>query len=331
MPIATLMFHYVRDNEKHRYNTHCRRINEFIAQMEMLINTKNGIVDVNDIDQVTYYLKHETELAFLMTFDDGYKDQLECAKILNREGKNGIFFIATKTLDNKFLDTNLIHMLLGTEDVNSKIAISWLFNYFKKEKVGRIRGRLVSIGEYIRTYTESIDNSDSNEDRIVKRLLQRDLCTIESRESVLLKMLKELSQIDLVMSLKELYLSKKDLLLMKTMGMEIGSHTKSHVWLSHQTKTEQKKEIIESIKAIKELMPKEAKTISYFCYPFGDYNLDTVNLVEECRIDFAFTTKVGLSKLKEENSKYRYELARFDTNDFWDDEYRRPMINRMVN
>ena len=38
MPINTIMYHYVRNNENYPYDTYCRRIEEFRHQIDLFIH-----------------------------------------------------------------------------------------------------------------------------------------------------------------------------------------------------------------------------------------------------------------------------------------------------
>ena len=69
-------------------------------------------------------------------------------------------------------------------------------------------------------------------------------------------------------------------------GMKIGSHSKNHKKL---TKLDDKEKIDEIINSKNELESLTGTTIDSFCYPYGLYNENVVNIVKE-KYDFAFTT-----------------------------------------
>jgi hypothetical protein len=50
------------------------------------------------------------------------------------------------------------------------------------------------------------------------------------------------------------------------------------------------------------------------CYPYGSYNLQTINLLKKYKIKFALTTKMG--PVNKKNIDNIYELPRINTNDF---------------
>lgn len=61
-------------------------------------------------------------------------------------------------------------------------------------------------------------------------------------------------------------------------GVSFGSHTCSHCHLSKLTELEQRQEINESKERLENLI---GTAITDFCYPYGDYNLQVRDLVEE--------------------------------------------------
>lgn len=69
---------------------------------------------------------------------------------------------------------------------------------------------------------------------------------------------------------------------------DIGAHTLNHPYLSKLNIQEQKKEIKESKDQLEELCQLSVKL---FAYPYGDYNDDSVSIVEDCGFEFARTTK----------------------------------------
>ncbi|MFN3813154.1 MAG: polysaccharide deacetylase family protein [Aquificaceae bacterium] len=88
-----------------------------------------------------------------------------------------------------------------------------------------------------------------------------------------------------------------------TMGMEIGSHTVSHPYLSKLSLGEAKEEIESSKKILEDKLGVEIKS---FCYPYGDYNERVRDMVMEAGYKMAFTTKPG----KHEESPNPFEIRR---------------------
>lgn len=82
-------------------------------------------------------------------------------------------------------------------------------------------------------------------------------------------------------------------------GITFGAHTVSHPRLSQLRYEEQKKEIQESLcqsnlgKASP--CPEKGYQTSIFCYPYGDYNSDTLRILKDLGVTTAFTIKPGIN------------------------------------
>lgn len=73
---------------------------------------------------------------------------------------------------------------------------------------------------------------------------------------------------------------------------EIGAHTLTHQDLRKLSLEDKRKEILGSKEWLQGLLGKE---ISTFCYPFGFYDKETLQVVKECGFKNARTTQVELS------------------------------------
>ena len=88
-------------------------------------------------------------------------------------------------------------------------------------------------------------------------------------------------------------------------GMKIGSHSKNHKKL---IKLDEKEKIDEIINSKNELESLTGSAIDSFCYPYGLYNENIVNIVKE-KYDFAFTTNRSRFNTNKHN---KYLLPRID-------------------
>ena len=112
---------------------------------------------------------------------------------------------------------------------------------------------------------------------------------------------------------------------MRKMGMIFGSHGYNHKWLSTLNFSEQKYEIEESFNFLRKLNLVRNSDPMTICYPYGSYNKDTLDLMDCLNLDFGFTTEVSSSKLKA-NKDYIFKLPRWNTNNCWNNEWRRPCL-----
>jgi peptidoglycan/xylan/chitin deacetylase (PgdA/CDA1 family) len=98
---------------------------------------------------------------------------------------------------------------------------------------------------------------------------------------------------------KELKLQDEQVREMINSGLiEIGSHTITHPNLSKLTIQQKHHEIFESKKNIDNLFHIQCNS---FCYPFGIFNKDDMQLVQDASYTNATTTKTGISDLCQEN------------------------------
>ena len=57
--------------------------------------------------------KMDVDQGVIITFDDGIKDNIEAAEILEAEGSSGIFFHSKHALPHgRFLDVHMIHLIV---------------------------------------------------------------------------------------------------------------------------------------------------------------------------------------------------------------------------
>lgn len=83
-------------------------------------------------------------------------------------------------------------------------------------------------------------------------------------------------------------------------GIEIGSHTLTHPFLTKIDPKDARREIEFSKKKLEDKIGVEIKS---FCYPYGDYNQTVRDMVEKAGYKYAFTTKHG--KFKKEDDPYQ--------------------------
>lgn len=75
-------------------------------------------------------------------------------------------------------------------------------------------------------------------------------------------------------------------------GHEIGSHTRTHPWLTRIPLNQACEEIVSSRKLLEDRFQ---KPIRHFCYPYGDWNEAVRNLVAEAGYSTACTTQSGVN------------------------------------
>lgn len=92
------------------------------------------------------------------------------------------------------------------------------------------------------------------------------------------------------LNVKKYLMDWKDIEHIMKEGIEIGSHTLTHPFLTQLDPKEAIKEIEYSKKKLEDRLGIEIKS---FCYPYGDYNEQIRDVVESVGYKNAFTTKEG--------------------------------------
>ena len=92
--------------------------------------------------------------------------------------------------------------------------------------------------------------------------------------------------------------------------MHIGSHGYDHYWLGSLSKEKQEIEINRSLEFLKLAGVDSSRWT--MCYPYGNYNDDTLDILNNKGCKLALTTKPAIAGI---NECKRFELPRLDTNE----------------
>jgi len=320
-----LMFHYVRNNEDYSYDCYARRFSEFESQINFL--SKNlDVASPGDTEKIEYYLLRDDKSACLLTFDDGYKDHALCSKFLQSKSISAIFFPPINAVKGELLDVNAIHYLIGERSISKDELLKYIVLQVKEKNL-RIRsfiGLPVTIEEYLRQ--GAVSRYDDASTTFIKRLLQRDIVDDSIRRDVIHKCLSFFSNLNISEHAKDLYLSAQEMQQMRLEGMYFGSHGLTHRWLSRLDAKEQEAEILKSFEELEKLsLFDKIQDPKVLCYPYGSYNSETITIQENQAVTYSLTTHVGAATGNLSSSS-RLELNRWDTNDFWCDQWRRPTM-----
>jgi peptidoglycan/xylan/chitin deacetylase (PgdA/CDA1 family) len=93
-------------------------------------------------------------------------------------------------------------------------------------------------------------------------------------------------------------------------GHDIGSHTRTHPYLSRLSLTDAKEEITSSKKQLEDLF---GRPVRHFCYPFGDYTPAVADIVRNAGYATACTTKGGLNTITTPAHQLRRITVRYPT------------------
>jgi peptidoglycan/xylan/chitin deacetylase (PgdA/CDA1 family) len=303
--IHIVMYHYVRNIKKSKYpNLKGLEFSDFRKQIFYLKKNFN-ILSNNQFIEILNSRKIPKKKSILLTFDDGYRDHFEYVfPFLKKQDVSAVFYPPIMCVRNKaVLDVNKIHFILAKEENRDKI-LDLIFLYVKKilnknpQQIGIEKINLLS-------------RYDDKKTILIKRLLQHHL-PLPYRKKIVDKIFKHIVNYSEEEFSKILYMNKNNIQELYKNNFSIGSHGYNHYWWEKINKNEQEMEIKKSINYFKKIKVFD-KNFSV-CYPYGSYNLQTLNLLKKYKIKFALTTRVG--SINKKNIKKVYELPRFDTNDF---------------
>ena len=281
--LTVVMYHYVRDLKYSRYpSIKGLEVTLFKEQIAFL-KKHYSFVTVEEVIAATQGIHKLPSHPILLTFDDAYIDHFTYVfPILKNEGVQGAFYAPVKAVtQHKVLDVNKIHFILAStpeEKMSSLLKeIGLLLDKYREEY------HLESYEFYYEKLAQ-LDRYDTKEVIFVKRLLQ-----------------------------VELYMSVDQMKCMVSAGMHIGSHGYDHYWLGSLPKEKQGIEIKESLKFIENI----GGDIKHWtiCYPYGNYNDDTIALLKENHCALGFTTEVKLADINNQMGDSIFKIPRLDTND----------------
>ena len=301
MKLIIVNFHYVRENFKTPYPSIFGRTPfEFRQQLEIL-STLGKFISQEDIKDYFLLGKQLPSKSFLITFDDGLREQYELAlPILTKMGIPAIFFINTLPLAKTEILT--VHK---THIIRSQRPSEKLMNYFKH----RLKSENQIISE--KRLTEGAATTyryDTKADRELKYLLNFVL-NLKQQEKYTNAIFDDIFPEQEAKIHHQLYMDAEQI---KTLGQRnlIGCHGHSHLPLGQLSPKKQKAEILDSKTFLESIT---GKIIYTFSYPYGTQEAIKCipQTLKKYSFIFAFTMERGV------NSGYNapYLLSRFDTND----------------
>ena len=304
--VTIILYHYVRDLKNSKYPGIKGLDIDLFKEQVTYLKKKYTIITM---EQLIDSIDNNTALhakSALLTFDDAYIDHFtQVFPILIRNKIQGSFYAPVKAVkEHKVLDVNKIHHILASGVGNSKIIceIYNLLNHYREEF------KLES-NEYLYAKFAIADRFDTADTIFIKRLLQKGLDE-QLRKVIINKIFEKYIGICESDFARELYMSLDQIKTMMQFGMHFGSHGYDHYWLGNSPKRIQEIEIDKSLEFLKLIgVNLDQWTMSY---PYGSYNMDTVNIINNKGCKLALTTKVNIANL---NQNTKFELPRLDTND----------------
>ena len=300
-----VMYHYIKtekENKKFRLNT--LNLKTFENQ---IINFKKkfNVVGNDEFCDIIQSKKIPKKPCFLLTFDDGYKDHYKNVfPILVKHKIKGIFYPTCSTLiNNELLYVNKVQILLGKINNKKKLLnrIYFLYKKFSGKNLSDLNLKKINLNSRF----------DTKDIILIKRLLQY-FIKKKIREKIVNTIMEDIFEKKSNMIFKNFYLNLDNIKEMMKFGMTFGLHGYEHNWLTSLNKFDQEKEIKSSINFFK-----KKKILSpniSFCFPYGDFDNNTIKILKKYKFKYAVTTEPTSYKKITNNNIFK--IPRFDCNDF---------------
>lgn len=300
------MYHYIRDLKHSRYpGIKGLDIDLFKEQIKYFKKHYHFITMEMLIEAIENKSSLPTK-SVLLTFDDAYVDHFEYVfPFLDKLKIQGSFFPPVKAItEHTVLDVNKIHFILASEKSKAKI-IEEIKVELKKHRDE------YNLKSYLFYYEKLAHKSryDTADVIFIKRLLQVELPE-NIRKVITNNLFEKIVGISEESFSRELYMDFEQLQCLNRNNMHIGSHGYDHYWLGSLSKEKQKTEIEKSLTFLDQIDCDLNRWT--MCYPYGNYNDSTIELLTELKCKLALTTKVEIADIKKNN---KFTLPRLDTND----------------
>jgi len=306
--MKAFMYHYVRnDSTQSPFSAH-KTIENFVSEINTLL--ASGFVFGNPSQLLTpdyFDLQELQQKSIILTFDDGLRDHLGVARILQSLGVGGaIFYIPVEPyLSGNVLAVHKAQFIRSKFGPESLTLLEEAARYLNIDLISHYTIKADS-EKFQHAYCDQIDDLRTKE---FKRLINY-YGDLGLRESLLDKIL-ELSGVHL--GFQDVYLLETEIVEIMSMGFEIGSHGLSHTPLSRLDSGLQKAELRDSKVFLENLTGAE---ILSFCYPYGgkeSYDPSTLNLLR--RYGYYNAVSVEYRDIATEDIlKSPYEIPRYDCN-----------------
>jgi len=247
-------------------------------ELEWIVSSLKPHFQIESVSNSCKIIENKTQVNPLLsvTFDDGQLDNLVYgAPILNRLGVNATFYIPTSYIGSSDL---LWHDVAG---------FAWQFleasnnnGEFLAESTSNI-GKFSTLDGYLNFLKSTTHQQRENEITAVRKVANN------FPEWARMLTWKEVNEL-------------------QNQGFEIGSHAATHELLADLSISQQKLEIDDSYSKI---LSHTGFEPSSFCYPNGDYNNDTLQLIANSKYTSAVTTNWGMNFSDTNNFKLnRYDM-----------------------
>jgi peptidoglycan/xylan/chitin deacetylase (PgdA/CDA1 family) len=268
------------------------------AEVETLRRNYRPIAQRDLLDILAHPEIAQHDDVFLLTFDDGLKEQMAALRDLESLGVAALFFVPTAPLiERRVLDVHKLHLIRAT----------------RSDEV-----LLVDLKELFPVAWDRLDDAaaikqyryDDAQARRVKYLLNFALTPQERREW-LDRLFSTVVGTEAEVA-KALYMDRDDIRLLGRTGM-LGTHAHAHLPLAQLGCEDMRRDIAQSLDVLNDLSNDPVSGISF---PYGGPDAVSESVVQACAelgLSYGFTMQRGRNEVEEMGARYR--LKRIDCND----------------
>jgi peptidoglycan/xylan/chitin deacetylase (PgdA/CDA1 family) len=240
------------------------------------LSTKYEILSIDKLAEYVQLKKRPPRTAAILTFDDGYRD---------------FFLYAYPILERYKLPATifLVSGYVGSEDLFwwdkvSHAIFQTSITHLDLEGVGKYQIR----------------------NQLQKSVANKSIVTIlrespENRRNTLARKLLDICQVDTNGLGRKVHLSWNEIKEMDGKGIEFGAHSVNHPRLPDLSLERANDEIVGSKHALEDNLGKE---VAAFCYPYGFYNSEVINLVKQAGFRSAVTDQMPYRMVSVEDNMY---------------------------
>jgi peptidoglycan/xylan/chitin deacetylase (PgdA/CDA1 family) len=297
MQLLAINFHYFRE-QKPKSGIYPLTTKEFEKQIEIIAKTYDFISENEIMDSISNR-NNRNKKRCLLTFDDGLKEQMKIAELLERKGIPGMFYVSTNPIrNNTVLDVHKLHF------IRSKIKDEKLFNLLFEE---------FNLDNY--KFNDNLLKNQYRYDNLISSKIKYFLNFVLSdkeKKEVIDKLFVKLAGSEKEFS-KNLYMDNKDLKWLFKKSM-LGTHGDKHIPLACLSSNEIEKDINMSIKYLESIVGDNS--INSISYPYGGKKAvsnSVATIAEKCGLSFGLTMNRGVNYF--DKNQNNFLLNRIDTND----------------
>ena len=313
-----LMYHRVAEVKTDSWSL-CVTPQHFSEHLEVIQKHARTL----QLDQLTHSLRlgKIPRRSVVITFDDGYADNLHTAKpLLERYDIPATFFLTTGCIERhrEFWWDELDRLILQPGILPETLKLSIRGKIYEWHLNGDVQYNEDIV--YQNSSWRAWEEAPSIRHEIYYSLWKLLKPLDENEQQDVLNQLLTWARVKpCVRSTHRLLLPEEIILLGKENLFEVGAHSVTHASLSTQPIAFQRREIQLSKAYLDDLL---GKPVTSFSYPYGDYTSETVALVKEAGFSCACSTKAGVVSSKTDS----FQLPRIEVLDWDGEEFEKQML-----